>query len=49
MTKTMLGFKAFWSTTITTAGIEIMHMIYKGPLQSTGTLRPAQQFYSLAA
>jgi hypothetical protein len=29
MTKAMLGFKAFWPATITSAGIEIMHMIYK--------------------
>jgi putative transposase len=45
----MLGVKAFWSAAITIAGIEIMHMIRKGQLRSTGKLRPAQQFYSLAA
>jgi hypothetical protein len=49
MVKAMLGFKAFWSAAITIAdGIEIMHMIHKGQLRSTGKLRPAQQFYSLA-
>ena len=46
--RAMLGFKAFWSAAITIAGIEIMHMIHKGQLRSTGKLRPAQQFYSLA-
>lgn len=48
MTKPMLGFKNFWSAAITIAGIEIMHRIRKGQLRSTGRLRPAQQFYSLA-
>jgi transposase-like protein len=49
MVRAMLGFKAFGSAAITIAGIEIMHMIRKGQLRSTGKLRPAQQFYSLAA
>jgi putative transposase len=49
MIKAMLKFKAFWSAAITIAGIEIMHMIRKGQLRSTGKLRPAQQFYSLVA
>jgi transposase-like protein len=48
MVRAMLGFKAFWSAAITVAGIEIMHMIRKGQLRSTGKLRPAQQFYALA-
>jgi hypothetical protein len=48
MVKVMLGFKAFWSAAITIAGSEIMHMIGKGQLRSTGKLCPAQQFYSLA-
>jgi transposase-like protein len=48
MTMPMLGFKSFWSAAITIAGIEIAHMILKGQLRSTGILRPAQQFYSLA-
>jgi putative transposase len=49
MVRAMSGFKAFWSAAITIAGIEIMHMIRKGQLRSTDKLRPAQQFYSLAA
>ena len=44
----MLGFKSFWSASVTLAGIELMHMIRKGQLKATGRLRPAQQFYSLA-
>jgi putative transposase len=43
MVGAMLGFKAFWSTAITITGIEIMHMIPKDQLRSTGN------FYSLAA
>ena len=48
LTRPMLGFKRFWSAAITIAGIEIMHMIHKGQLRSTGELRPAQRFCSLA-
>ena len=48
MTRPMLGFKKFWSAAITIAGIEIMHMIRKGQLRSTGKLRPPQQFCSRA-
>ena len=44
----MMGFKSFWSASVTLAGIELMHMIRKGQLKATGRLRPAQQFYSLA-
>jgi len=44
-----LGFKSFRSATATLAGVELMHMIRKGQLRATGKLRPAQQFYSLAA
>ena len=45
----MLGFKSFKSAAITLAGIELMHMIRKGQLQScAGGLMPAAQFYSLA-
>ena len=47
--RTMLGFKSFRSAAATIAGIELMHMIRKGQLPATGKLRPAQQFYSLAA
>ena len=45
----MLGFKSFRSAAVTLAGIELMHMIRKGRLRTAGQLRPAQQFYSLAA
>jgi putative transposase len=49
MTRPMLGFKSFWSAAITLAGIELMHMIRKGQLQScAGGLTHAAQFYSLA-
>ena len=44
----MLGLKSFWSSAITLAGIELMHMIRKGQPKAAGKLRPAQQFYSLA-
>jgi putative transposase len=44
----MLGFKSFRSAAVTLAGIELMHMIRKRQLQTTGELSPAQQFYSLA-
>jgi putative transposase len=44
-----LGFKSFRSATATLAGAELMHMIRKGQMQTTGKLHPAQQFYSLAA
>ena len=48
MTRAMLGFKSFWSASITLAGIELMHMIRKGQLKGSGKSCPAQQFYSLA-
>jgi transposase-like protein len=44
----MLGFKSFRSAASTIAGIELMHMIRKGQMRTTGELRPAQQFYALA-
>ena len=47
-TRPMLGFKSFWSASITLTGIELMHMIRKGQLKGRGTSRPAQQVYSLA-
>jgi transposase-like protein len=49
VTRPTLGFKSFRSAAATLAGIEIMHMIRKGQLRMIGKLRPAQQFYSLAA
>jgi putative transposase len=49
LTRLMLGFKSFWSATVTLAGIEIMHMIRKGQMSSPQIhLTAAQQFYSLA-
>jgi len=47
----MLGFKSFWAARCTTAGIEVMHAIRKGQLETTGTVSrtPAEQFYALAA
>ena len=48
LVRPMLGFKSFRSAAVTLAGIELMHMIRKGQLQTTGEVRPAQQFYSLA-
>jgi putative transposase len=44
----MLGFKSFRSAAVTLAGIELMHLIRKGQLRTTGELCPARQFYSLA-
>ena len=44
----MLGFKSFRSAAATIAGIELMHMIRKGQMRTTGKLRPAQQFSALA-
>jgi putative transposase len=44
----MLGFKSFRPAAVTLAGIDLMHMIRKGQLQTTGEVCPARQFYSLA-
>ncbi|BDV36165.1 hypothetical protein SS37A_36950 (plasmid) [Methylocystis iwaonis] len=44
-----LGFKSFRSAAATLARVELMHMIRKGKLQTTGKLCPAKQFYPLAA
>ena len=48
LVRPMLGFKSFRSAAANLAGIELMHMIRKGQLRTTGELRPARQFYSLA-
>jgi transposase-like protein len=48
LVRPMLGFKSFRSAEVTLAGIELMHMIRKGQLRTTGNLCPVQQFYSLA-
>ena len=47
----MLGFKSFWAAQSTIAGIEVMHMLKKGQLQSESgeAQTPAEQFYALAA
>ena len=47
----MLGFKSFWAARCTIAGIEVMHAIRKGQLETTetGARTPAEQFYALAA
>jgi transposase-like protein len=47
----MVGFKSFWAARCTLAGIEVMHAIRKGQLETTGTVSktPAEQFYALAA
>jgi putative transposase len=43
-----LGFKSFRSAAVTLAGVELMHMIRKGQLRTTGEVCPARQFYSMA-
>ena len=48
LVRSMLGFKSFGSAAVTLAGIELMHMIRKGQLRTTGEMCPARQFYSLA-
>lgn len=42
-----LRFKSFRSAAATLAGVELMHMIRKEQLGTTGKLRPAKQFYAL--
>jgi putative transposase len=49
VTRPMLGFKSFRLAAATLSGIELMHMIRKGQSPTKGELRPAQQFYALAA
>jgi putative transposase len=48
LVRPMLGFKSFRSAAVTLAGIELMHMIRKGQLGTTGEMCPARQFYALA-
>ena len=44
-TRTMLGFKSFWSAAKTIAGIEIMHKIRKVQMIICGSsISPADQF-----
>ena len=51
LTRPMLGFKSFWAARCTIAGIEVMHAIRKGQLDTTqtGARTLAEQFYALAA
>ncbi len=45
----MMGFKDFQCARILLGGIELMHMIAKGQMQTDGLNQtPANQFYSLA-
>jgi putative transposase len=47
----MLGVKSFWAARCTIAGMEVMHAIRKGQLQTPENAppTPAEQFYALAA
>jgi putative transposase len=47
----MLGFKTHDTAQRTIAGIELMHMLHKGQIESGAAQgrTPAEQFYSLAA
>ena len=51
LVRPMLGFKSFWAARCTIAGMEVIHAIRKGQLETAGTvsLTPAAQFYALAA
>jgi putative transposase len=51
LTRPMLGFKSFWAARCTIAGMEVMHAIRKGQLDTTKTVArtPVEQFYALAA
>jgi len=51
ITRPMLGFKSFEAAQSTLAGVELMHMIWKGQLASGANqvLTAAEQFYALAA
>jgi putative transposase len=50
VTKPILGFQSFQSAKNVLAGIELMHMIRKGPLSLKGSdaMSFADQFYALA-
>src|SRR3977135_96080 len=51
ITHPMLGFKSFWAACCTIAGIEVMHAIRKGQLETKRNVsqNPAEQFYAWAA
>jgi putative transposase len=50
VTRSMLGFKSFRAAQAVLAGIELMHMIRKGPFNMAGCegISFADQFYTLA-
>jgi putative transposase len=48
LVRPMIGFKSFWSAAVTLSGIELIHMVRKGPMMLTGYSRPGEQLYSLA-
>ncbi len=50
-TRPMLGFKNFHAAQCTVAGMEVMAMIKKGQMQTSGGNKtsPAEKFYALAA
>jgi len=49
-TRPMKGFKDFQSAQVILGGIELMHVIAKKQMETSGRARtPAEQFYSLAA
>jgi putative transposase len=43
-----MGSKSFRSAAVTLAGVELMHMIWKGLLRTPGEMYPVRQFYSLS-
>ena len=48
----MLGFKSFDAAQCILAGIELMHMLKKGPMvlkEEAKSLTPGARFYALAA
>jgi len=47
----MLGFKEFYSASVTLRGIELVRMIRKGQMENgnNSVQTPAEIFYSLAA
>ena len=51
LVRPMLGFKSLWAACCTLAGMEVMHAIRKGQLQTpeTESRTPAEQFSALAA
>ena len=51
-TRSMLGFKSFWTARVVLGGIELVHMLRKGQLASAprqALISAAEAFYGLAA